>query len=90
MSVFVVDASVAVKWMLPEPLAREAVRLQSPKHQLHAPSILDIEPANVLWKKVRQALLSRAQADVLLGQMGHFAVTLPFLEQQTTENGPSL
>ena len=33
MSVFVVDASVAVKWMLPEPLASEAVRLQSPGHE---------------------------------------------------------
>lgn len=28
MSVFVVDVSVAVKWMLPEPLATDAVRLQ--------------------------------------------------------------
>ena len=37
MSVFVVDASVAVKWMLPEPLSTEAVRLQSPEHQLHVP-----------------------------------------------------
>lgn len=27
MSLFVVDASVAVKWMLPEPLSNEAVRL---------------------------------------------------------------
>ena len=59
MSVLVVDASVAVKWMLPEPLANMAIRLQSPSHQLHAPSFLDIELANVLWKKVRQGLLSR-------------------------------
>ena len=58
MSVLVVHASVAVKWMLPEPLANMAIRLQSPSHQLHAPSFLDIELANVLWKKVRQALLS--------------------------------
>ena len=66
MSVFVVDVSVAVKWMLPEPLATEAARLQSPTHQLHAPSFFEVELANVLWKKVRQGLVSRDQADNLL------------------------
>jgi predicted nucleic acid-binding protein len=69
MSVFVVDASVAVKWMLPEPFSTEAVRLQSPEHQLHAPSFFEIELANILWKKVRQGLLSRAQADQFLDQL---------------------
>jgi tetratricopeptide (TPR) repeat protein len=33
MSVYVVDASVAAKWLLPEPLASEAVRFQSSHHQ---------------------------------------------------------
>ena len=69
MSVFVVDASVVVKWMLPEPLSNEAIRLQSPSHQLHAPSFFEIEVANVLWKKARQGLLSRALADSLAGQL---------------------
>lgn len=75
MSVLVVNASVAVKWMLPEPLASAAVRLQSSSHQLHAPAFLDIELANVLWKKVRQGLLSRAQADVFLGQLPGLPLT---------------
>lgn len=76
MSVLVVDASVAVKWMLPEPLASAAVRLQSPTHHLHAPSFLDIElAANVLWKKVRQGLLSRAQAEILVGQLPGLPLT---------------
>ncbi len=75
MSVLVVDASVAVKWMLPEPLANMAIRLQSPSHQLHAPSFLDIELANVLWKKVRQGLLSRAQADILISQLPGLPLT---------------
>jgi len=30
-----VDASEAVKWMLPEPLAAEAAHLQSPAHSLN-------------------------------------------------------
>jgi predicted nucleic acid-binding protein len=54
--------------MLPEPLCTEAARLQSPSHQLHAPSFFEIELANVLWKKVRQGLLDRAQADIFLSQ----------------------
>ncbi len=69
MSVFVVDVSVAAKWMLPEPLSAEAARLQSRSHQLHAPSFFEVELANVLWKKVRQGVVSRAEADVLLSQL---------------------
>ena len=75
MSVLVVDASVAVKWMLPEALASAAVRLQSPSHQLHAPSFLDIELANVFWRKVRQGLLSRAQAEVFVSQLSSLPLT---------------
>ena len=75
MSLFVVDVSVMVKWMLPEPLATEAVRLQSPRYQLHAPSFFEIELANVLWKKVRQGLLTRTQSELFLGQMTGLPLT---------------
>lgn len=64
MSAFVVDVSVGVKWMLPEPYSAEAVRLQSSGHSLHVPDFFEIELANVLWRKVRQGLLTRAQAGV--------------------------
>jgi predicted nucleic acid-binding protein len=69
MSVYVVDASVAVKWMLPEPLAAKATRLQSPAHRLHAPSFIEVELANVLWKKLRQGLLTRTEADAFVAQL---------------------
>ena len=75
MSLFVVDASVAVKWMLPEPLSREAMRLQSPSDQLHAPSFFEIELANVLWKKVRQGFVTRAEADRLLSAVPGLPLT---------------
>ncbi len=75
MSVYVVDVSVAMKWMLPEPLSTEAARLQSPSHQLHAPSFFEIELANVLWKKLRQGLLDRAQADAFLSQLPGLPIT---------------
>jgi predicted nucleic acid-binding protein len=64
MSVYVVDASVAVKWMLPEVLAAEAARLQSPVHELHAPSFFEVELANILWKKLRQVPNPNADGSV--------------------------
>jgi predicted nucleic acid-binding protein len=75
MSVFVVDVSVAAKWMFPEQLSTEAVRLQSPTYQLHAPSFFDVEMANVLWKKVRQGVLTRVQADRFLGRLSELPLT---------------
>jgi predicted nucleic acid-binding protein len=53
MSLFVVDASVGIKWMLPEPHSAEALRLHAPTHQLHGPAFFTIELANILWKKIR-------------------------------------
>ncbi len=59
MSLYVVDVSVGVKWMLPELYAADALRLQTPAHQLHSPAFFAIELANILWKKIRQGLLTR-------------------------------
>ena len=69
MSLFVVDASVGVKWLFPEPLAAEATRLRDPSHQLHVPAFFEIELANILWKKLRRSLLTRVQADLILAQI---------------------
>jgi predicted nucleic acid-binding protein len=38
MSLFVVDASVGVKWFVPEADAAFAQRLQDPAHELHIPT----------------------------------------------------
>jgi predicted nucleic acid-binding protein len=75
MSVYIVDSSVAVKWMLPETLAAEAARLQSPANELHAPSFFEVELANVLWKKLRQGLLTRAEVNRLLAQLPGLPLT---------------
>ncbi len=47
----IVDASVAVKWFVDEPLADRARGLRS--NELAAPDLLVIEVANALWRKVR-------------------------------------
>jgi len=53
MASFVVDASVGVKWLLPEPHEKEAELLLSGEHALLVPDLFYIEIANVFWKKVR-------------------------------------
>ncbi len=47
----VVDASVAVRWVLEEPGSRQSRQLA--EAALEAPDFLLLECANILWKKVR-------------------------------------
>jgi predicted nucleic acid-binding protein len=49
MAVVIVDASVAVKWVVEEPDSAVAKSLQN--HRLLAPDLLHVECANVLRKK---------------------------------------
>ncbi|MEX2238393.1 MAG: type II toxin-antitoxin system VapC family toxin [Dehalococcoidia bacterium] len=62
MSVYVVDASVAAKWLFPEPLSDAAARLLSEDNRLLAPDWLVVEVGNVLVKKVRAGSLELADA----------------------------
>ena len=50
----VVDASVAVKWFLPEPHGEAALHLLREDHRLVAPDLLFPEVGNALWKRVRR------------------------------------
>lgn len=51
MSRFVVDASVAVKWFVPEVHSIAALRLLARGQELMAPELIFPEVSNVLWKK---------------------------------------
>jgi predicted nucleic acid-binding protein len=51
MSRLVVDASVVVKWFLPEVRADAALRLAASDRAFLAPDLLAAELANALWKK---------------------------------------
>ncbi len=66
MTPFVVDASVAVKWYVPEIQASEALRLlqdaRNGDAELHAPDALYLEAASVFWKKYRRHELQRSEA----------------------------
>jgi predicted nucleic acid-binding protein len=50
---FVVDASVAVKWFVPEIHSEHAVRLLRKRVDLMAPELIQAELGNILWKKCR-------------------------------------
>ena len=66
MSRFVVDASVAMKWLVPEPHSDVAEHLLDPAHVLLAPDLLYAEIGNVLWRRVNRRELQANEAPLLL------------------------
>ena len=61
MKTFVIDASIAIKWVIEEDGTPEAFALRQ-KGKLIAPDLLVAECANVLWKKVRRDELLKEEA----------------------------
>lgn len=66
MSSFVVDASVAVKWVVPEVHSESALRLLERDYYLLVPDFFFAEVANVFWKRVRRGEDSADDAKVAL------------------------
>ena len=62
MSSFVIDASVAIKWLVNEEGTSQATKLR--RHTLSAPDLLASECANILWKKVRLRELTLREASL--------------------------
>jgi predicted nucleic acid-binding protein len=52
LSDYVVDASVVIKWFLPEPDSEAARRLRRADHECSAPDLLLLEVLNAFWKHV--------------------------------------
>lgn len=70
---WIVDSSVAVKWVVPEVSSDNADRLLAGPDDLLAPDLLLVEVASALWKKTTRKELSTREADralVLLGESG--------------------
>lgn len=61
----VVDASVALKWVLDEAGSPAARRLAATE-ALAAPDLMFVECANVLWVKARRGVMSEADASIAL------------------------
>ena len=63
MNGFVIDASIAIKWLVEEEDTADALTLLG-KAKLSAPDLFIAECANILWKKVRREELSEDEARV--------------------------
>ena len=74
MSRVVVDASVAVKWFVPEELSTEARQLLAPEYELLAPDLLWAEVGNVLWKKHRRGEFDEETATRILRDFSRVSV----------------
>ena len=70
----VVDASVAVKWLVEEEYSDIAERLLEESHELFAPRLMASEVGNALWRKVRMGELERSRAGALAAAISEMAV----------------
>lgn len=71
MSGYVVDASVALKWFIPELHTAAALRVTRLRQRLHVPAFLTIELGNVIAKKIRRGELRRDGGGLILRELRH-------------------
>lgn len=74
MTQLVIDASVAIKWLVDEPGTDEALQLRH--HELLAPDLLIVECANILWKKRRRKEMTPDETLVAIGLLARSHIEL--------------
>ena len=70
----VVDASVAVKWLVAEEDSDAAVRLLTGDDDLHAPRLMASEIASALWRKARLGEIERGWAGAAMAAVPEMPV----------------
>lgn len=73
---YVIDASVAVKWYVPEVFEQEAVSLLSSKNRFHAPELIYPEFCNVIWLKVRSGEITQAEGEQIVSEFTQRRLTM--------------
>jgi predicted nucleic acid-binding protein len=80
----VVDASVAVKWFVPEVHGAAAGRWLGPSNEFVAPDLIWPEFGNVMWKKARRGEITFDTARRLLADFQRFPIntvpSAPFID----------
>jgi len=66
---YVVDASVAIKWFIPEIHSEAAVQARRLRQRLHVPAFFTLELGNVIAKKIRREELTRAEGKTMLKEL---------------------
>ncbi len=78
MSLLVIDSSVAVKWLVPEPDAADAdcvsEAIAAGSIVPIAPAWIDVEVGNILWQKTRRQGLPPVEAEVRLAKWLAFPI----------------
>ena len=70
----VVDASVAVKWLVAEEDSDAADRLLVGGDDLYAPRLMVSEVANAVWRKARMGEIERGRAGILMAAVSEMPV----------------
>jgi predicted nucleic acid-binding protein len=73
---WVVDASIALKWVIPEVLSEEADRLRGGDDDFLAPDLLLVEVANALWRKTTAKEISPREADAAIDLVSQSGIDL--------------
>jgi predicted nucleic acid-binding protein len=72
----VVDASVAIKWYVPEIYEQEATRLQKSGIELHAPELILPEFGSIVWKKVSRKEISERTGQRIVTEFSKTKLTV--------------
>lgn len=75
MTLWVVDASVVVKWYVPEEDQAVALELREPGVKLAVPDLMFVEAANILWKLARRGEMEPKRAAEIVEEI----VASPFI-----------
>ena len=77
----VVDASVAIKWYLPEIHADAAIRCLDEKYNLLVPDLFLAEFGSILWKKCRIGEITHTEALTIFSALGRVPINNYRLEE---------
>jgi len=72
----VVDASVAIKWYVPEIYELEASRVQKSGDELHAPELILPEFGNIVWKKVSRGEITEKEGQRIVSEFSKINLIL--------------
>jgi predicted nucleic acid-binding protein len=79
MSLFVIDASVVIKWFVSEPHTDAALRLLDVERRFLAPDHVFAETTNVVWKHVRRHHFSTEFGYEVIAGIGRAAANIDLI-----------
>ena len=71
-----VDASVAIKWYVPESASDAALGLLDDEVELSSPDLLYAEVGNILWKKFRRREITQDEGYAALGALRRTPISI--------------